>query len=527
MTTARGQQVDSSAIFAEILLPDRGSRKIRFHMNADFWQSKRVLITGHTGFKGGWLSLWLQCLGADVVGYALDPPTEPNLFDTARVAERMLSIPGDVLDRGALQSVIAEHRPEVVFHLAAQSLVRESYKNPVETFSTNVMGLVHLLECVRTIGGVRAVVCVTSDKCYQNREWVWGYREDEAVGGYDPYSSSKGCSELVAAAYRNSFFNEREYSQHEVSVATARAGNVIGGGDWAKDRLLPDLIRSVIRGHDIVLRNPHAIRPWQHVLDPLAGYLMLAESLFKHGPRFSEAWNFAPAESHTVTQVVEQLLSLWGSQVSAKHDQSRQPHEDPYMILDSTKARVKLDWKPLLDLRTSLSWIVNWVKRQQAGADMRRVTESQISAYMNIAQSSRNADQVRDGAPAQCNNPELLDWLHETIMVRDLKGRIQYWNRGADEMYGWKSEEAMGKISHQLLRTKFPKSLAEIERELAKEGHWQGELVHTRRDGGRVVVKSRWVLKRDGRNIDGEVVEINQVCAGHEQVLGYHRAAQD
>lgn len=496
-------------------------------MNADFWQSKTVLITGHTGFKGSWLSLWLQCLGAHVVGYALDPPTEPNLFDTARVAERMLSIPGDVLDRSALQSVIAEHRPEVVFHLAAQSLVRESYKNPVGTFSTNVMGLVHLLECVRTISGVRAVVCVTSDKCYQNREWVWGYREDEAVGGYDPYSSSKGCSELVAAAYRNSFFNEREYSQHEVSVATARAGNVIGGGDWAKDRLLPDLIRSVIRGHDIVLRNPHAIRPWQHVLDPLAGYLMLAESLFKHGPRFSEAWNFAPAESHTVTQVVEQLLSLWGSQVSAKHDQSRQPHEDPYMILDSTKARVKLDWKPLLDLRTSLSWIVNWVKRQQAGADMRSVTESQIRAYMNIAQSGRNADQVQDGAPAQCDNPELLDWLHETIMVRDLKGRIHYWNRGADEMYGWKSEEATGKISHQLLRTKFPKSLAEIERELAKEGRWQGELVHTRRDGGRVVVKSRWVLKQHGRNIDGEVIEINQVCAGHEQVLDYHRAAQD
>jgi CDP-glucose 4,6-dehydratase len=483
------------------------------NMNSGFWQSRRVLITGHTGFKGSWLSLWLQCLGADVVGYALDPPTEPNLFKTAKVAEGMSSIAGDVLDRSALKSVIEKHQPEVVFHLAAQSLVRESYKNPVETFSTNVMGLVHLLEAVRTTDGVRAVVCVTSDKCYQNREWVWGYREDEPVGGYDPYSSSKGCSELVAAAYRNSFFNEREYSQHEVAVATARAGNVIGGGDWAKDRLLPDLIRSESRGEDIILRNPHAIRPWQHVLDPLAGYLMLAESLFKHGPRFSEAWNFAPAESHTVTQVVGQLLSLWGSQVSARHDQSRQPHEDPYMILDSTKARVKLDWKPLLDLRASLSWIVEWVKRFQAGADMRSVTESQIDKYMEIASDKTIPDQASERMPARLNNAELVDLLHETVMIRDMKGKIQYWNRGADEMYGWKSEEVIGNISHELLRTKFPKSLSEIELELAKEGHWQGELVQTRRDGSRVAVTSRWVLKQDSRNVDGEVIEINQICA--------------
>jgi PAS domain S-box-containing protein len=239
--------------------------------------------------------------------------------------------------------------------------------------------------------------------------------------------------------------------------------------------------------------------------------LMLAESLFKHGPRFSEAWNFAPAESHTVTQVVGQLLSLWGSQVSAKHDQSRQPHEDPYMILDSTKARVKLDWKTLLDLRTSLTWIVAWVKRLQAGADMRSVTESQIRAYMDIAQSSRSADQARDESPAHGNHAELLDLLHETIMIRDREGRIQYWNRGADEMYGWKSEEVIGNISHELLRTKFPKLLSEIERELTKEGRWQGELVHTRRDGSRVVVKSRWILKQDRRNIDAEVVEINQI----------------
>src|SRR5688572_18803592 len=485
-------------------------------MNSSFWQSRRVLITGHTGFKGSWLSLWLQCLGANVVGYALDPPTEPNLFKTAKVAEGMSSIAGDVLNKDSLQSVIAKHHPEVVFHLAAQSLVRESYKNPVQTFSTNVMGLVHLLESVRLVGGVRAVVCVTSDKCYQNREWVWGYREDEPMGGYDPYSSSKGCSELVAAAYRNSFFNESEYSRHEVAVATARAGNVIGGGDWAKDRLLPDLIQSVVSGKDIVLRNPHAIRPWQHVLDPLAGYLMLAESLYKHGPRFSEAWNFAPAESHTVSQVVGQLLSLWGSQVSARHDQSRQPHEDPYMILDSTKARVKLEWKPLLDLRASLSWIVEWVKRLQTGADMRSVTESQIKAYMDMAQSSSTGDQAQDDRPAHRNNAELLDLLYETIMIRDMEGRIKYWNRAADEMYGWKSEEALDSISHELLRTKFPQPLSDIESDLANEGRWQGELVHTRRDGSTIVVKSRWVLKQDGRSNEGEVVEINQICGKPE-----------
>jgi CDP-glucose 4,6-dehydratase len=486
------------------------------NINSSFWQSKRVLLTGHTGFKGSWLSLWLQCLGADVVGYALDPLTEPNLFKTAKVAEGMSSIAGDVLNKNSLQSVIAKHHPEVVFHLAAQSLVRESYKNPVETFSTNVMGLVHLLEGVRTVGRVPAVVCVTSDKCYQNREWVWGYREDEPMGGYDPYSSSKGCSELVAAAYRNSFFNEAEYSQHGVAVATARAGNVIGGGDWAKDRLLPDLIRSVISGQDIVLRNPHAIRPWQHVLDPLAGYLKLAESLVKYGPRFSEAWNFAPPESHTVSQVVEQLLWLWGSQVSAKHDQSRQPHEDPYMILDSTKARVKLEWRPRLDLTASLAWIVEWFQLFQTGANMRSVTEAQIRAYMDIGQNSRTGDQGQDGTPGHRNDAELLDLLHETVMVRDMKGRIQYWNRGADEMYGWKSEEALDSISHELLRTKFPKPLSDIESDLANEGRWQGELVHTRRDGSTIVVKSRWVLKQDGRSNDGEVVEINQICGKPE-----------
>ena len=259
---------------------------------SNFWQSKKVLITGHTGFKGSWLSFWLQSLGADVVGYALSPPTEPNLFNILKVADGMNSVSGDVLNTDDFHNVIAKYRPEIVFHLAAQSLVRESYDNPLKTYATNVMGLVHLLEGVRHVSGIRAVVCVTSDKCYQNREWVWGYREDEPMGGYDPYSSSKGCAELVAAAYRDSFFNKDKYSQHGVAVATARAGNVIGGGDWAKDRLLPDIIRSVTTGQDIILRNPHAIRPWQHVLDPLHGYLMLAECLYKDGPGFQRSMEF-------------------------------------------------------------------------------------------------------------------------------------------------------------------------------------------------------------------------------------------
>ena len=480
-------------------------------MNPGFWQSKRVLVTGHTGFKGSWLSLWLQTLGAQVTGYALDPPTIPNLFETARVGNGMTSIRGDVLNKQILDGIITKCQPEVVFHLAAQSLVRESYKNPVDTFSTNVMGLVHLLDVIRHTDCVRAVVCVTSDKCYQNREWVWGYREDEPMGGYDPYSSSKGCSELVAAAYRNSFFNEHEYSQHGVAIATARAGNVIGGGDWAKDRLVPDVIRSVVTDQDIVLRNPYAIRPWQHVLDPLAGYLMLAEALFEHGPRFSEPWNFAPAESHTVSHVVGQLLSLWSSKVSAKPDQSYQPHEDRYMILDSTKARVKLEWKPILDLRASLNWIVAWFKRLEAGADMRSVTESQIGNYMDMAVNNGVNNRAEDLSLGGYNDNEFLNLVHETIIIRNMDGRILYWNRGANEMYGWMSGEAVGSISHQLLRTKFPKPLGEIENDLVNRGSWQGELVHTKRDGSTIVVKSRWALNQNDPKLRGEVFEVNQI----------------
>ena len=479
---------------------------------SNFWQSKKVLITGHTGFKGSWLSFWLQSLGADVVGYALSPPTEPNLFNILKVAEGMNSVSGDVLNADDFHNVIAKYRPEIVFHLAAQALVRESYDNPLKTYATNVMGLVHLLEGVRHVSGIRAVVCITSDKCYQNREWVWGYREDEPMGGYDPYSSSKGCAELVAAAYRDSFFNKNKYSQHGVAVATARAGNVIGGGDWAKDRLIPDIIRSVTTGQDIILRNPHAIRPWQHVLDPLHGYLILAECLYKDGPGFSEAWNFAPAESQPVFQLVDQLHSLWDSHVSVKHDKSHQPHEDPYMMLDSTKARVKLGWRPALDLKTSLSWIVEWMKGFQEGANMRSVTEAQIRKYTEITHNSGQLDRSMEQTLATIAASDPFDLLYDTVIIRDMDGRIHYWNRGANKMYGWGSEEAIGNISHKLLQTRFPKSLKEIERELAAVGRWEGQLVHTKKSGSTIGVKSRWVLKQGHQSHDAKVFEINQIC---------------
>lgn len=283
-------------------------------MLANFWEGKRVLLTGHTGFKGGWLSLWLQSLGANVTGYALLPPTQPSLYEVARVGDGMYSHIADIRDLDRLVAVMRETRPEIVIHMAAQPLVRYSYVNPVETYATNVMGTVNLLEAVRQVGGVRVVVNVTSDKCYENREWIWGYREHDPMGGYDPYSSSKGCAELVAAAYRNSFFNPEAFGTHGVALASVRAGNVIGGGDWAEDRLIPDFMRAIMAGRAVVIRSPHAIRPWQHVLEPLSGYLLLAQHLWTDGPAFAEGWNFGPVDEDAkpVEWIVEQLTGLWG-----------------------------------------------------------------------------------------------------------------------------------------------------------------------------------------------------------------------
>lgn len=353
-------------------------------MDPNFWEGKRVFLTGHTGFKGGWLALWLQSLGADVYGYALPPSTSPALFDLVRLGDGMTSIYGDIRDLPGLTRALNAARPQIVLHLAAQALVRTSYADPVGTYSTNVMGTVHLLEAVRNAPGVQAVVVVTSDKCYENREWLWGYREDERMGGYDPYSNSKGCSELVVSAYRRSFFPLANYGQHGVAVASGRAGNVIGGGDWAADRLVPDVLRAIEAGQAAVIRSPSAVRPWQHVLEPLSGYLTLAQALVERGPDVAEGWNFGPYDSdaRTVGKVVEILVNSWGEGATYRIETSSDiPHEAHLLKLDTSKARARLHWHPRWNLEACISRIVEWHKALAHGADMRVVTLDQIAAF--------------------------------------------------------------------------------------------------------------------------------------------------
>ena len=354
-------------------------------MDAAFWQGKRVFLTGHTGFKGGWLSLWLQQLGAEVTGYALEAPTTPSLFEVANVARGMVSIIGDVRDGEALKRVMAQARPEIVIHMAAQPLVRYSYVNPVETYATNVMGVVNLLEAVRATPGVRSVVNVTSDKCYENREWPWGYRENEAMGGYDPYSNSKGCAELVTAGYRSSFFNAEKYAEHGIALGSGRAGNVIGGGDWAMDRLIPDMLRAIGAGQPVMIRNPHSIRPWQHVLEPLSGYLTLAEKLYTEGPVHAEGWNFGPhdTDAKPVEWIIERMTQEWGAGASWSLDGQDHPHEATYLKLDCSKARGQLGWHPRWDIGQTIAKIVEWHKACDQGADMRAMTLAQITTYQN------------------------------------------------------------------------------------------------------------------------------------------------
>ena len=349
-------------------------------MNPGFWQNKKVLMTGHTGFKGSWLSLWLQSMGANVVGYALAPPSKPSLFEVANVSEGMVSVQGDIRNPDQLHSNFAQYQPEIVIHMAAQSLVRYSYQNPVETYATNVMGTVHVLEAIRQTASVKAVVIITSDKCYENREWLWGYRENEAMGGYDPYSNSKGCAELVTAAYRQSFFNN---AVNKVAIASARAGNVIGGGDWAADRLIPDMVRAVTAGRPIQIRNPHAIRPWQHVLEPLSGYLKLAQKLYEQGTDYAEGWNFGPSDDDAkpVQWIVEQYTQMWGKDASWTIDQAEHPHEAHYLKLDCSKARMRLDWQPKWSLQQALENITLWHKTHLQGKNMREFSLRQIAAY--------------------------------------------------------------------------------------------------------------------------------------------------
>jgi len=353
-------------------------------MNPEFWRKRKVLLTGHTGFKGSWLSLWFQSLGAEVIGYSLPPPTQPSLYVLAEVGKGMESILGDVLDLEYLRRAVREHRPDVVFHMAAQSLVRRSYFDPVGTYATNVLGTVHVLEAVRDAPTVQAVVVVTSDKCYENREDQRAYRETDRLGGLDPYSSSKACAEAVTAAFRQSFFTGAK-REATASVASARAGNVIGGGDWAADRLIPDVMRAVLEGRKLLIRNPHAVRPWQHVLDPLCGYLMLAEKLCEDPERFSGGWNFGPEESEAlrVSAVLERVSGLWGPGISWRFDDGPHLHEAQHLKLDCTKAKTELGWEPQWNLNSALEATVQWYKAQQLHQDVRSLTLEQIRSYQS------------------------------------------------------------------------------------------------------------------------------------------------
>jgi len=356
------------------------------HIDPSFWKNKHVFLTGHTGFKGSWLSLWLASMGAKVTGYALAPNTTPNFFGITKVRDGLeQSHISDIRDLEKLQKAIADAEPEIIIHMAAQPLVRYSYANPVETYATNVMGTVHVLESIRALDCVRAVVIVTTDKCYENKEWAWGYRENESMGGHDPYSNSKGCAELVTSAYRQSYFSPEKYSQHHVAIASARAGNVIGGGDWSEDRLIPDAIKAFEANKTLMIRNPLATRPWQHVLEPLSGYLVLAQALYQEGVKFDGAWNFGPRDedARSVQEVINLLIQSWGSKASWVQDQSEQPHEAHSLKLDCSKARQYLHWVPRWTLEQAIKNIALWQTAHQAQGNMREISLQQIANYQN------------------------------------------------------------------------------------------------------------------------------------------------
>ncbi|MEC0227953.1 CDP-glucose 4,6-dehydratase [Paenibacillus alba] len=355
---------------------------------SSFWENKRVFITGHTGFKGSWLSLWLAHKGAKVIGYSIDIPTNPSIFNICEIEKYIeKSIVGDINNLDFLKESIIQAEPDIVFHMAAQSLVRESYKSPVQTYMVNVMGTVNILEAVRTCKSIRAVINITTDKCYENHEWVWGYRENENLGGFDPYSNSKACSELVTSAYRNSYFHNDQIETHKVAIASARAGNVIGGGDWAKDRLIPDIIHSLLNNKKIIIRNPDAIRPWQHVLEPLSGYMNLAEKLYELGSEYAEAWNFGPKENdvESVSWIVEKLCAKWPSDNHGYEiEKSEKMHEAHYLKLDCSKAKSKLLWKPRWSLDQALDKIVEWTLAYRNNDSLYEVCIKQITEYESI-----------------------------------------------------------------------------------------------------------------------------------------------
>lgn len=355
--------------------------RIKGNVNPSFWKGKKVFLTGHTGFKGSWLSLWLQSMGCVVKGYSLEPPTEPSLFIEANVANGMESKIGDIRDLTILKACMATFNPDILIHMAAQPLVRLSYIEPVETYSTNVMGTVNVLESARSCSNLKAIVSVTTDKCYENKEWEWGYRENEPMGGHDPYSNSKGCAELVSAAYRNSFFNTPETA----SIATARAGNVIGGGDWAEDRLIPDILSAFEKSDPVIIRNPLSTRPWQHVLEPLSGYLVLVQHLYEDGNEFAEAWNFGPKEEDCkpVNWILDKMVEEWGNGAEWKLDKNNNPHEAGYLKLDCSKAASRLKWNSKWHLEDTLKTIINWHQDWLRGENMNERCLQEIANYNN------------------------------------------------------------------------------------------------------------------------------------------------
>ena len=344
----------------------------------EFWNGKKILITGHTGFKGSWLAFWLKLLGAEVGGYSLAPETSPNLFENLQLENQINSVIGDIRDLPEFEQTVRAFQPEIIFHLAAQSLVRKSYREPLETYTTNVIGTVNVLEAVRRADSVKAVVVVTTDKVYENKEWLWAYRENERLGGFDPYSNSKACAELAVAAYRNSFF-----ATGDCLIATARAGNVIGGGDWSEDRLLPDVFRSLIFGESLKIRYPFAVRPWQHVLEPLAGYLTLAERLYNGEKNCAEAWNFGPSDedSKPVGWILEEIKRVWNEPVNWRIGTEKQPHEANLLKLDSIKARTELKWSPKLNINDAVKLTAEWYRGYKNKTDLIDLTKNQIEFY--------------------------------------------------------------------------------------------------------------------------------------------------
>ncbi len=369
-------------------LNKKNTMPLRFYastpLHAKFWRGKRVFLTGHTGFKGSWLAIWLNAMGAKVMGYALKPPTEPSIFKLCQVDKITKTIIADIRDGKKLEKSILKFKPEIIIHMAAQPLVRESYKNPHETYETNIMGTVNLFEAARKCKAVKAIVNVTTDKCYENKEHLRGYKESEPLGGYDPYSSSKACSEIVTSAYRNSFFNFKEYKKHGVALASARAGNVIGGGDWADDRLIPDIIRAISKGKKVLIRNPKAIRPWQHVLEPLSGYLSLAEKLYKNGNKYACAWNFGPKDTDAkpVEWIVKRMCAKWGNNAVYTIDKGRHPHEAHYLKLNCSKAKTEMNWIPRWNLAKAIDKTIEWTLAYKKKENLHKMCLKQINEYM-------------------------------------------------------------------------------------------------------------------------------------------------